>query len=995
MNGEGPEPAVARLELEAILDEQETRWNRGERPVVEDLIAKHPALRENADAAIDVIYQEFVIRRDCGEFPAPEDYIRRFPAWADGLVRQFAVDDALHPAHEPAANRVDRSPNAPASPSAPAGLMEPALTRSIDGYTILGELGRGGMGIVFKALERKLNRVVAIKTVNESTLTSPSQLRRFLAEAEVIARLKHPNIIPIYAVGEERGRPYFALELAEGGNLSERFTNGPLTGQGAAKLVEALARAVDTAHAAGIIHRDLKPSNVLLASDGTPKISDFGLAKLLGDDSASTLSGEVLGTPSFMAPEQAEGRARDVGPAADIYALGAIFYQALTGRPPFLGASAVETMKLVVSTEPVPPRRQRPDVPRDLETIALKCLEKVPRARYASAGALADDLSRFLEGRPIAARPVGLPGRLWRFCRRNPALAATAAALLLTFVLGSPAFLGLWLRARAGHARAEVERDRAERSRDRAISAVDMLLRTEDDALAAEELRPYRRALIDAGIRESLALARELEGDPRAELQRLEAYQALARVQADGGDTAAAIETTRKAIALGEKLVSQRPTAVRPRLALAEGLHRASVILPDQPSRLAAARRSSEILTSFPDEIAKLEKNNAAILIAMNHYNLGHEYWMKGRHSEALAAFLAAQAVYDRQIDGGDLSPKTLDCAGRNLLYLSRAQGAGQFALALAAGRRAESIFQTLVRQYPDRYDLALQLYLVQDQLGLLFTGAEQWQEAILGFVGARRTLTEMAARHGKIVSRMVEIQARIATEDFNLIEAYASGPLKYAAQSRALCIEAHEICDKLSLVQPLSWNCRVVYATTTFALADYQADDGLIPDVKLIKKAEHLWDELRRESSQNPMADGALVIIRRRLAEVAADGGQLDEAARWARQSLDTARGKSDLLYELAIDYARHAGMTGKSPTKLNATQLRRRRRGFEVGAIAMLRQAAAAGFKDAERVRSESTFESVRSNSEFAAILADIEFPSQPLSAEREQAHTLKTQP
>ena len=182
-----------------------------------------------------------------------------------------------------------------------------------DGYEILDELGRGGMGIVFKALDRRLNRVVAIKTVSENTFTAPAQLRRFLAEAEVIARLRHPNIIPIYAVGEEDGRPYFSLELAEGGNLSERLSMGPINCREAAHLVRTLAHAVHAAHTAGIIHRDLKPSNVLLAQDGTPKISDFGLAKLLGDDSACTLSGEVLGTPSYMAPEQAEGRSRERG----------------------------------------------------------------------------------------------------------------------------------------------------------------------------------------------------------------------------------------------------------------------------------------------------------------------------------------------------------------------------------------------------------------------------------------------------------------------------------------------------------------------------------------------------------------------------------------------------------------------------------------------------------------------------------------------------------
>ena len=377
MNGDGPERPVGRPRFEAILDEQQARWNRGERPLVEDLLAQHPTLREDAEAALDVIYQEFVIRRALGESPTPEDYLRRFPAWSDALIRQFAVDEALRPANEVTVHLRDEAMTTLGPHSAPGETTPPAPPRSIDGYDILGELGRGGMGIVFKALDRRLNRVVAIKTVNEAAFTAPSQLRRFLAEAEVIARLKHPNIIPIYAVGEEHGRPYFSLELAEGGNLSERLAKGPITGRQAAMLVETLAHAVNAAHAAGIIHRDLKPSNVLLANDGTPKISDFGLAKLLDDDSARTLSGEVLGTPSYMAPEQAEGRSRDVGPAADIYALGAILYQALTGRPPFLGGSAIETMKLVVSTEAVPRAgsgrtyRAIPDISAPAEVAAI------------------------------------------------------------------------------------------------------------------------------------------------------------------------------------------------------------------------------------------------------------------------------------------------------------------------------------------------------------------------------------------------------------------------------------------------------------------------------------------------------------------------------------------------------------------------------------------------------------------------------------------------
>ncbi len=955
----------------------------GERPLVEDILAEHPTLVEDAEATVDVIYHEFVIRRARGESPCPEDYLRRFPAWADALVRQFAVDEALRPVDAGTVHAAGVAVPTLGHPAAPSGTRPPGPPWTIDGYEILDELGRGGMGIVFKGLDRRLNRVVAIKTVSEAAFTVPAQLRRFLSEAEVIARLKHPNIIPIYAVGEENGRPYFSLELAEGGNLSERLAEGPLAGRQAAELVETLARAVSTAHAAGIIHRDLKPSNVLLASDGTPKIGDFGLAKLLGDDSARTLSGEVLGTPSYMAPEQAEGRSRDVGPAADIYALGAILYQALTGRPPFLGASAIETMKLVVSTEAVAPRQLRPEVPRDLETITLKCLEKDPHGRYPDAGALADDLRRYLEGRPIAARPVGALGRFWRWRRRNPPLAAMAAALVLTFILGSPALMGLWLRARADRARAEVERDRAERSRDRAVSAVHTLLSTEDDALAAEELRPYRKTLIDAGVRQSLALVRDLEGDPRAEIQRLEGYQALARIQAEAHDQAAAIETTRKAIALAESLVSRDPGAIRPRIALAVSLHRASVILPDEPARQEAARRANVILQSIPTESAELKETHAASLVAMNYYNIGHGLWMKGRHSEALASFLAAQATYDRLVAGGDASPQTRDFTGRNLLYLSRAYGTN-IPLALTAARRAEAIFRSLVVEFPERFDLAYQFWLVQDHLGQILTNAEHWQEAINGFEAARRTLKDMARRHGKLVSRMATIQSLIAASDINLREAYASDPVKYAQASRALAAEAYEICDKISLFEPLSWNLRIAYAFTSFALADYQAEDGLCPELKLIQNAERLWGGILREQPTNAMAQAEIVVVRRRFADELADRGRGDEAARWAGCSLDTARGNPEMLYLLAIDYAKNATLTTKLPAKLSADQLQKRRRWFVAGAIAMLRQAAADGFNDAARLQKESTFGPIRSDPDFRAILADIEFPAQPFASQ-----------
>ncbi len=351
------------------------------------------------------------------------------------------------------------------------------------GYETESTIGRGGMGVVYKAHDVKLNRVVAIKTVAWAEHASTAQCDRFLTEAEAVARLKHANVIPIYAIGEHDGRPYYTLEYAAGGNLADRLAQGPMVTGKAAELLETLAPAVHAAHLAGIIHRDLKPSNVLLTAEGVPKISDFGVAKLLDSTSVRTLSGEALGTPSYMAPEQAEGRSKGVGPAADVYALGAIFYETLTGRPPFLGESAIETLKLVARAEVVSPRRLRPDVPRDLETICLKCLDRVPEKRYGTAEALALDLRRFRSGEPIR-RPRGLR-RVSKWGRRHPwqtALAGTLLAAALAFIALSYRYNA---QLRTENRRTETKAAEARRNYLEARSAIQTMLGRLDDGRVA------------------------------------------------------------------------------------------------------------------------------------------------------------------------------------------------------------------------------------------------------------------------------------------------------------------------------------------------------------------------------------------------------------------------------------------------------------------------------------------------------------------------------
>ncbi len=330
----------------------------------------------------------------------------------------------------------------------------------IPGYELLGELGRGGMGVVYKARQLRLKRLVALKMIRAGGQADLEDLARFRLEAEAAARLQHANIVQIHEVGEHDGQPFFSLELVDGGSLERRLAGGPLPPRDAAALVATLARAMHYAHEQGVVHRDLKPANVLLARDGTPKITDFGLAKQLDADSGQTRSGVILGTPNYMAPEQAEGRTKEIGPPADVYALGAVLYECLTGRPPFRGASVLETLLQVRTQEPVPPRRHRAQVPRDLETVCLKCLEKDPRKRYPSALSLADDLRRFQGGEPIRARPAGAGERAAKWVRRRPA----AAALLAVAVVAVAAVAGVaWRWRQTERERLQIEQDAAGR----------------------------------------------------------------------------------------------------------------------------------------------------------------------------------------------------------------------------------------------------------------------------------------------------------------------------------------------------------------------------------------------------------------------------------------------------------------------------------------------------------------------------------------------------
>jgi len=290
-------------------------------------------------------------------------------------------------------------------------------------YELLTEIARGGMGVVFKARQKRLDRIVALKMIISGDLAGAEEVQRFKAEAEAVAQLDHPHIVPVFDVGEINGRNYLTMGFVEGQSLKQRLSEGPLSPRESAEMMATVAAAIQHAHEQQIIHRDLKPANILLDQSGQPRVTDFGLAKRAGRDSGLTATGQVMGTPSYMPPEQASGRASGVGPLADVYSLGATLYHVLTGRPPHQAATVVQTLKQVLHEEPLPLRQLNTAVPRDLETICLKCLEKAPEKRFSSAKQLVEELQRYLRGEPILSRPVRRAERLWRWCRRNAKLA--------------------------------------------------------------------------------------------------------------------------------------------------------------------------------------------------------------------------------------------------------------------------------------------------------------------------------------------------------------------------------------------------------------------------------------------------------------------------------------------------------------------------------------------------------------------------------------------
>ena len=585
------------------------------------------------------------------------------------------------------------------------GLSGAASRAAFGDYELYEEIARGGMGVVYRARQISLNRPVAVKMILAGRLASDAEKTRFRTEAETAARLQHPGIVAVHEVGEEAGCQFFSMDFVAGRTLEDIVRERPLPMQRAARYVRAIAEAIHYAHQKGVLHRDLKPSNVLIDGNDQPRVTDFGLAKWLEGKSDLTLTGQVLGSPSFMPPEQAGGKGRHVGPCGDIYSLGALLYHLVTGRPPFVAETPAATLRMVAEAEPVPPRLLNPGVPRDLETICLKALEKDPQQRYGTAQELANELGRFLRDEPIRARPVSRPEKILRWCRRNRALAATGSAgimLLLALGIGSP------IAAYRINRESQQARKEARRSQEMARFLKQMLESAGPSSARGRDSSMMREILDKTADR----IGKELEDYPAVEA---DLRITLGKTYSDLGLITNALEMTMEGLRLARAHIG--PTNAEVATALAN----LGAMFYDAEDLEASERYAREALDMRLHLFGEMDTN-----VAMSLNNLGVTLWNRNKQQEAEQVQRRALAIRRH------LLPPDHPLIAMSFLNLGNAVGArGDLAAAETNYAAAVDICSRSQSESPLAGVLMNNLGMLLGRKGELDAAAEMHQKAL------------------------------------------------------------------------------------------------------------------------------------------------------------------------------------------------------------------------------------------------------------------------
>lgn len=698
----------------------------------------------------------------------------------------------------------------------------------VPGYEILGLLGRGGMGIVYKARHVSLSRLVALKFL---LLGSDEASRsRFQTEAQATARLQHPNIVQVFEVGTVTQGHYLALEFVDGGSLAHHLHGEPQPFEKATRWSQTLALATAHAHREGVVHRDLKPANILLSGIengpstadlplAVPKIADFGLAKWVGSEAGQTVSGAILGTPSYMAPEQALGQGHVAGPSADIYALGAILYEMLTGKPPFRGSTLLETLDQVRTQEPVRPGRLRPNLPRDLETICLKCLQKKPAQRYRTAEALAEDLRRFQNGEPILARPIGAAARTWRWCRRNPIVASLSAVLLLVVLGGLLAVTYLWLDAETERKAALANLDEADRQRKlyeesfrSARAAVDEFVRASEGELFNKPgLEDARRKMFEIAVTYHQAFIRLRGDDPSLQGELAHYYEHMGNLLGAGQEQEA-LALHEKALAIREQLSHARPQDVELQADVASSYHNIGGKTADPREAIDYYQKSVSILERLSQDDPSVSKFQANL--AKAYSGIGNVHHKNRRPIEATSNYELSirlqESLTAREPENNEFR---LDLA-TSLNNLGILQGeTNKFADAHASFARTEKLYASLAKAQPDNHVFQNGRAMALRGMGMALSKQERREEAIATF--------QEAIRQERLALGMAGVKGRAATQyrkflrsDYSLLAGVLrdlgrpAQAVKFLLESRSLAVGESDalvrIAEGVSLCIPL-----------------------------------------------------------------------------------------------------------------------------------------------------------------------------------------------
>ena len=746
------------------------------------------------------------------------------------------------------------------------GLPPGAAVRYFGDYEIRGELGRGGMGVVYQARQVSLNRPVALKMVKAGLLAGDDDLRRFKNEAEAVALLDHPGVVPVYEVGEHDGQNYFSMKLVPGGSLVpllDRYKEDP---KAAARLVAEAAEAVAHAHARGILHRDLKPANILVDDKGHPHVTDFGLAKRVEADVEITQSGAILGTPAYMSPEQASGHRGAVTTASDVYGLGAVLYALLTGRAPFGSSSVVETIDAVRNRPPEPPKRLNASVPRDLETICLKCLEKDPRRRYPSAQALADDLRAWLDARPIAARRVGAAERAWLWCRRRPAVAALSAGVLLATVGGVATTIAVQA---AANRLLEGKNADLQRANERVMQRFDLAAEAiklfhgqvgEDLVLKAPQFKPLRDALLMGALDFYGRLERLLLDQPdRGSREAMgSAYFELGELTRKIGDKVTALAAHRKALAVRQELAANPSAGALAKGDLARSLYTIADVLdetghPDEA--LADYREACRIVERLP--LTGPGSETRRDLLGSAYSGTGFVLGNTGKADEAIPALQRAVEILARLSDeypGVSAFRQSLARTyARMFVCYTRI---GKRAEALEASRQAVACHREVVRSNPAAAGHRGHLASGYFNLGLVLAESGQLAPALESYKQGLE-IAEALIKENPAVTDFQSILAR-GHSNLGVLQAQMGRTVEaMAAYRRAATIQ-----QRLADENPTYSELRRMLAITYLNLGNLQYEGG-DPGAALetYSRGRVILEQLVRD---NP----AVVEFRKRLAD-------------------------------------------------------------------------------------------------------------------------------